>query len=127
MADEKTLTLVLKARNLASRQVDQLHSSFDKTTKSTGRLRGALTTLGKVGVFAVITAFVAAIGVIGKATQMAAEEELGIKRLDAALKANVKGWNGNTGAIEELISKRENLAFSDDELRQSLGTLVVGS
>lgn len=117
-SSEATLSLVLKARNLASREVDGLHRSL-------GKLHGVLTTLGKVGILAVVTALVGLGAALGDAMKRAAEEEVNIKKLDAALKANVKGFNGNTDAIEAVISKREDLAFSDDELRGSLATLVT--
>ena len=37
------------------------------------------------------------------------------------------GFDGNTEAIEKLISKRELLAFSDDELRNSSALLVTST
>lgn len=126
MADsEAELTIVMRARNLASREVDRLHGSLGRAAGGVKRLGGAFELLGKVGILAVITAIAAAIGFIGKATGAALEEQKGIARLNAALKANVKGWKGNTDAIEATIAKREKLAFSDDELRSSLTTLVA--
>jgi hypothetical protein len=119
------LSLIIKARNLASGPVDKLHKSLERAGKGVGRLGGAFVTLGKVGILGVITAIAGAIGFMGVATKAAADEQKGIARLDAALRANVKGYKGNTSAIEALIAKRETLAFSDDDLRASLSLLVT--
>lgn len=63
-------------------------------------------------------------GALAGTVRAAIDEEKNIRRLDAALRANVDGWNGNTDAIEAAIAEREKLAFSDDELRDSLTGLV---
>jgi hypothetical protein len=125
MNSEAELTLILKARDLASRSVDRLHGSLGRASGGVKRLGGAFETLGKVGILGVITAIGAAIGFLGLATKAAADEQIGIVKLNTALKANVKGFKGNTDAIEAVISKREDLAFSDDELRASLTSLVT--
>jgi hypothetical protein len=54
----------------------------------------------------------------------AAEEEVGIKRLDASLKANIAGWDGNTAAIEKSVKARLKSGFADDAIRESLAKLV---
>lgn len=117
--------MLLKARNMASREVDRLHGSLGRVSGAAGKLGGVLTTLGKVGILGLVTAIGAAVGFLGLATKAAAEEQKGIDRLNGALKANVKGFRGNTDAIEAVIKKREDLAFSDDALRDSLTLLVV--
>lgn len=125
MNSEAELTLILKARDLASRSVDRLHGSLGRASGGVKRLGGAFETLGKVGILGVITAIGAAIGFLGLATKAAADEQIGVTKLNTALKANIKGFNGNTDAIEAVIKKREDLAFSDDDLRASLASLVV--
>lgn len=62
---------------------------------------------------------------LGKATAAAAEEEVNINHLNAALAANIPFWNGNTDAIEQTIAARQSLAFADDQLRDSLAQLVT--
>ena len=57
----------------------------------------------------------------------AAEEEVNVAKLGASLRANVKDWDGNTAAIEKTISAREQLAFSDDELRSSMSLLLAAT
>lgn len=134
MSDEAALGLVLTARNLAGREVDKLGGSLEKVDrKASGarsRLGGVADVLGGLGKVAGLAAIggigLVVTGLIG-ATKAAADEEKGIKRMDAALRANIKGWDGNSSAIEDVISQRENLAFSDDDLRASLSSLVVGT
>jgi hypothetical protein len=67
------------------------------------------------------------VGGLSFAAKAAADEEKNIAKMTTALKASVPGFDGNTEAIEALIAKREDLAFSDDELRDSLATLVTST
>lgn len=116
---EDTLTLVLKARDLASREVGAFGSKIDGIrSKFDGLLPSGLALATGVG---------AVVGGLALAVRSAAEEQKGIARLDEALKANVKGWDGNRDAIEKVISKREDLSFSDGELRDSLSVLVTST
>ena len=85
-----------------------------------GNVTGGLITpmsLGASGALALGAGIVAA----GRA---AIDEEKNIAKLDASLRANVAGWDGNTDAIESQIKTRQKLAFSDDELRESLALLL---
>lgn len=115
---EAELTLILKAKNLASKEVDKLHGSLSK-------LGGTLATVAKLGVIALAAAGAVLVGILVEGAKRAAEEQVGIAKLGAALKANIKHFDGNTDAIEKVIAKREELAFSDDELRTSLTFLVT--
>lgn len=119
------LALVLKAKNLASREVDQLSGSLAKVDTQAKRSGSGLAGFAKVAAIGVVGAVAGVVAVIGKATAAAAEEQKGIAQLNAALKANVKGFDGNTDAIEAAIASRERLAFSDDDLRDSLTFLVT--
>jgi hypothetical protein len=55
----------------------------------------------------------------------AREEEIGIAKLGASLRANVADWDGTTAAIEKRIRAGMDLAFADDEQRDSLARLVA--
>lgn len=70
------------------------------------------------------TALVGGLLAAGKA---AAEEQKNVAKMGAALKASVPNFDGNTDAIEKLITQRENLAFSDDDLRDSMAILVTST
>ena len=133
MADTKTtLTWLLRDQvSGTAKDIDHNLSKLGVTAKNTGGkgglggLAGGL--LGTVNpALLAATAVGALVGGILEAGNQAAKEQVNITKLNESLKANVAGWNGNTDAIEALISKRELLAFSDDEQRASMA-LLVGS
>ena len=64
---------------------------------------------------------------LGDSVKAAIEEEASLKRLDAALRANIVGWDGDTAAIESANAARMALGFSDDQLRSSLTLLVAAT
>jgi hypothetical protein len=66
-----------------------------------------------------------AIQFMDDAVHAAMEDEASQVKLQAALTANVKGWDGNTAAIEKVIKSRMNLGFSDEDQRASLAVLVA--
>ena len=109
-------------------------AKLNKQLDSIGvKSKGATGLLGKLGVATggLITPMslgasgaLALAGGLVYAGKAAIEEEKNIAKLDAALKANVEGFDGNTASIEKAIAQREKLAFSDDELRDSLALLV---
>lgn len=107
----------------ANQKVDQFGQHVDKAGKKGKSFQDVLGFLGKgaavagVGVLAFGGMLIAA----GKA---AADEEAGIARLNTTLKNSIKGWDGNTQAVEAYIGKQQKLAFADDELRDSLAHLV---
>ncbi len=127
---------------MANSVVINVRASVDAATSEIERLKGRLNNLTTtkgfqsavmgVGMGAGMAAWNAVGGAIsqagaylGEAVTKAAEEEAGIGRLDAALRANVAGWDGNRDAIEKVLAGREKLAFSDDDLRSSLTMLVA--
>lgn len=129
MGDTKT-TLTWLLRDQVSPTVGKLDKKLGGLEKSAGRSGGALGGLGSKLGFLVNPLALAAggatllTGALAASVKGAAAEQKNIAKLNASLKANVKGWNGNTDAIERTITKREDLAFSDDDLRDSLAILV---
>jgi hypothetical protein len=131
MTDTK-LQLVFTAKNLAAGEVNRLHGGLVKVKGGLGgvaggakRAGGELVGFAKVGVLGAVGALVTLAGAIGYSTKQAADEQVGIVRLDKALRNNAKGYDGNRAAIEKKIAAQEKLGFSDDALRDSLGALVV--
>ena len=129
MPDPRILFL-LDARNRVSKEVSKVRkdlTGIQKDAKSAGGGMGALTSafgtsrLAMVGVAGVAGAVI--LGLKG-AADAAAGEERNIARLTTSLKTNAIGFNGNIASIEKVISQRERLAFSDDDLRSSLAQLV---
>jgi phage-related protein len=121
---DKDLT---KVRN----KVDDLDGATQGAGKSAGGffggIGGGVAKLGLMatGIGAVVNVGGELVGFFKDAVGAAAEEQVGIDRLNQSLKNNVPGWDGNTSAIEDYIAKQEQLAFADDELRDSLNWLVT--
>lgn len=125
MDSEAELSLVIKARNLASREVDRLHAAMRRFGGGVRFVGAALKTLLVGGILGLIAAGAALVATLIGSTKAAADEQVGINRLNAALKANVKGHQAQKKGIEAVIAQREKLAFSDDDLRDSLTLLVT--
>lgn len=79
---------------------------------------------GMLAFGALTSAVSGTIGVLGNAVKMAAEEEAAIAQLTKAIEENDEAWNGNIQAVEDLITKRQDLAYSDGEQRESLQLLI---
>lgn len=124
-SNEAELTLVIKARNLAGREIDRLHGSLVRMRGGAGKAGHALLSFAKIASGLALLGIGALVLALSQSVRMAKEEAVGIAKMTAALKANVKGFKGNTDAIEAVIKKRELLAFSDDSLRASLTILVT--
>jgi hypothetical protein len=112
-------------------KVDGLDDATQSAGKSAGGffggIGGGVAKLGLMatGIGAVVNVGGEMVGFFKDAVGAAAEEQVGIDRLNQSLKNNVPGWDGNTAAIEDYIAKQEQLAFADDELRDSLNWLVT--
>ena len=94
-----------------------------------GGITGAI--LGGVGIGAGLGVFnlvQRGIGMVvdgmGEAIQAARDDEASVAKLTASLRANVPAWDGNTAAIDDLIAKAQELAFTDDDVRGSMALLV---
>lgn len=75
--------------------------------------------------FDLVGSAVGAVGdVLANAEQEFLADEKSIAQLTTSLRANAKGWDGSTDAIEKTLKARMDLGFSDDEQRTSLGKLV---
>jgi hypothetical protein len=64
---------------------------------------------------------------LADAARAAAEEEVGIARLAQAVDNAGGSWERDGERIEDLITKRQRLSFSDDELRASLADLTIAT
>jgi hypothetical protein len=111
-----------------SKKLNGISAAFDKIG---GKGSGA-SLFGNVGAAAISkgfglidTAASALVGTLGDSMQAARDDQASIANLDAALKANIPGWDGNREAIEKVISARMRLGFSDEEQRASLALLLA--
>ena len=121
---ERTATLTFIGKDSASGVVRKLDRAMDGLGGTAGKLGGALGSVAKIAAGALVVGIGAAVAGLGLAVKAAAEEEKGIARLNASLKANVKGFDGSTAAIEKAIKVGEAKAFSDDAQRASMALLV---
>lgn len=130
---DTTSTLTWLLRDQVSGPAGKMTGELDKAGATATRSGGLLGKLGDmtgglVSPFSLAAgAATAVVGGLLAAGKAAADEEKNVEKMQAALKASVPGFDGNTAAIEALIAKREALAFSDDELRESLSTLVTST
>jgi hypothetical protein len=121
MADPR-VNVILGAKDEASKVVKGLRGQFEmfKRDAVTGFGLGA-----GISVFNTATRAIGALVDIGsEAVRMAAEEEAEVVRLTASLEANVAAWDGNVEAIEDVLTARQRLGFSDSEQRDSLTKLL---
>lgn len=130
MPDPK-LTLIFAAKDLASREAAKLKGALNgvhtAALKAGGGIKSAIGSIASLAKTAVLGAAVIGIGLVaalGGAVKAAAAEQVGLIRLNQALKNNVAGFDGNTTAIEKTIAAREKLGFADDEQRQALANLL---
>lgn len=133
MNEEAAITISLIAKDLASGNIGKAVSGLDALAKK-GGLVGAmaqgvgqsfgqmLNPIGLVtrGIGMVTDAF--ADGIKG-----ALEEEVQLGRLDQALQNNVANWDGNRDAMDAAAESAMDLAFSDDQARESLIKLVTAT
>jgi hypothetical protein len=115
--------------------VDQAVSEVDKMKSKLNNLstsEGFQNAVMGVGMGAGMMAFDALKGSIGGVTQVlgdavkaAMEDQASQAKLTSALNANVKGWDGNSKAIEGVLKARMMLGFSDEAQRDSLAVLVA--
>ena len=116
----------------------------DKVSSQLGRIRDQFDLLGKgaasstavgvigakalgIGLGLVTQAIGGAVDFMGMAIKAANEEQASIAQLTTSLKANIPAWDGNTAAIEKVLTARMALGFSDDEQRNSLSLLVAAT
>lgn len=126
-SDQNVVAATFVARDQASKTVKTLRDNIKQVgTRAGGPLGGLLGGIAGIPGPALLAG--AAIGgltaFLGGAARAAMDEEKNVAKMGAALRANVADWDGNTDAIERTIAEREKLAFSDDDLRDSLSQLV---
>lgn len=111
--------------NMVVKAIDQATPTLRKIGKGFGALKNAGSAVGS----GLKTAAVGALAITGAvagfalaATAAAADEQKQIARLNGVLKTRGMLTDANSAAVENQISKMENLAISDDAVRESLIT-----
>jgi hypothetical protein len=101
----------------------ELNKTARNLEKTAGTLNAPFAAAAK-GFAIAATAAVAVTGALFAAAKAAAEEDASIARLNAAISANTTITAAQTKEMDAAVEARQNLAFSDDDLRDSLSRLV---
>jgi len=120
---ERTTTLAVILKDGASKGMRELNKTARRLDKTAGMLNAPFAAAAK-GFAVAAGAAVLVGGAMFAAAKAAADEEASIARLDAALAANTKITEDQRKQMDAAIETRKNLAFSDDDLRDSLARLV---
>src|SRR6187397_1026931 len=102
-----------------SGDLGKVDDNAKKAGKSFGGIGSAVSSFISPAALATGAAVGLGVAMIGAATA-ALDEEKGIAALTASLKANDPASVAHLDTIEATIKARENLAFADDEQRESL-------
>ena len=120
---ERTTTLAFILKDSASKGMRELNKTARSLEKTAGTLNAPFAAAAKG--FAIAGAAAVAVGgAMFAAAKAAAEEDASIARLNAAIAANTQITDEQTRQMDAAIEARQNLAFSDDALRDSLSRLV---
>lgn len=98
---------------MGTAELQLLVKARDEASSALGNIAKAAVGLG--------LAFVAGAAAAIKA---AADEQVGIVKLQQAVRNAGRDWDEVAGAIEGTVSMMEKLAFSDDQVRESLSILI---
>ncbi len=120
---ERTTTLAFILKDSASKGMRELNKTARSLEKTAGTLNAPFAAAAKG--FAIAGAAAVAVGgAMFAAAKAAAEEDASIARLNATISANTNITEDQRRAMDAAVESRQNLAFSDDELRDSLARLI---
>jgi len=120
---ERTTTLAVILKDGASKGMRELNKTARSLEKTAGTLNAPFAAAAKG--FAIAGAAAVAVGgAMFAAAKAAAEEDASIARLNATISANTNITEDQRRAMDAAVESRQNLAFSDDELRDSLARLI---
>lgn len=120
---ERTTTLAFILKDSASKGMRSLNKTARNLEKTAGTLNAPFAAAAK-GFAIAAGAAIAVGGAMFAAAKAAAEEDASIARLNAAISANTTLTEAQTKEMDAAVEARQNLAFSDDSLRDSLARLV---
>jgi hypothetical protein len=125
-----TITLRLLAQDLASGNVSKFVGHIDAIAKKGGLMGSVLQGVGQsfgqmLNPIGLVTQGLGAVTTyLTDAAKAASEEEAAISKLTTAIGENDQAWRGNIDAVEKVITRRQALAFTDGEQRESVSRLV---
>ena len=116
--NSKLMNLVIKATDSATPSIRKVGKALGGLKKVGASVGSGLKTaaLGAIGIAASVAAFT------GAAVAAAADEQKQVARLNSVLKTRKMLTDENSAAVDKQITKLQDLAFSDDQVRESLIT-----
>jgi hypothetical protein len=123
---DASITLSIIAKDLASGNIGKAVSGLDALAKKGGLVGSMAQGVGMQ--------FGMMLNPIGRVTDFlkdsiasALAEDKQLARLGQTLQANVKDWDGSTAAVDRATTAAMDLAFSDDDARESMITLITAT
>jgi hypothetical protein len=119
--NSKLMNLVIKATDSATPSIRKIGKALGGLKKVGSSVGSGLKTaaLGAIGIATSVAAFT------GAAVAAAADEQKQIARLNSVLKTRGMLTEENSAAIDKQVTKLQDLAFSDDQVRESLITATA--
>jgi hypothetical protein len=122
MASSAQISFAFIAKDAASATIRGLSSTISGLGTVAGKVGGFLKAGLKVGIAAIGGAIAGATAALYKFTQAAIEDEAAQAKLVSILKQRGLATKENLAATEEMIKSGQRLAFTDDQIRESLAT-----
>jgi hypothetical protein len=112
------------ATDIVMRARDQTKGAFDSLEKSTTRTEKAFSA-GRAAMGAMAgLASGALVGALSSAAQAAADDEANTLKLQTAIENSGASWDALLPRVDAAIAKGQELAFSDDETRNSIAEMT---
>ena len=120
---ERTTTLAFILKDSASKGMRELNKTARTLGKTAGTLNAPFAAAAQ-GFAIAAGAAIAVGGAMFAAAKAAGEEDASIARLNATITANTNITDEQRKAMDAAVESGQNLAFSDDDLRDSLARLI---
>lgn len=127
-----TLEVIIRGKDLLTPTIQKASASLNGLRSSADGLKNSI--LAGVGLGAGIGAFGLMTTAVSKmsdalvdSVRLAIEDEASVRRLTQTLQENAPAWNGSMAAIERFTKAGQELAFTDDAIRESIGKLTVST
>jgi len=121
-ASSAQVTFAFLAKDAASKTIRGISKALGAVRGAASKLGGALKTSLKVGIASIAGLAAGALGAAAAFTKGAIEDEAANNRLIAVLKRRKLATDENLKAVDQLIAKGAELAFTDDQVRAGIAT-----
>lgn len=121
-ATSAQVTFAFLAKDAASKTIRGISKALGAVRGAAGRLGGALKTGLAVGTAALAGFAAGALGAAAAFAKGAIEDEAANNRLIAVLQKRKLATEANLKAVDDLIAKGAELAFTDDQVRAGIAT-----